>query len=98
MRCEEVRPQLDAYLDDELAADERLLLREHVAGCSDCGPEAAALERLRAGIRHAAPIYRAPTALRSQIRSALRRKATATAAAMPRAPVWFAYAASLLFA
>ena len=67
--------------------------------CPDCGPEAAALERLRDGIRHSAPVYRAPEALRSQIRFALRREAAASApAAFSRAPGWLAYAASILLA
>ena len=60
MECEEVRPRLDAYLDGEVAEAERALLHQHLAGCAKCGPEAAALERLRNGIRQAAPIYRAP--------------------------------------
>lgn len=97
MRCDEIRPRLDAYLDGELAERERALLRDHLAGCEDCGPEAAALERLRAGIRRSAPVYRAPAALRSQIRFALRRGATASAPAL-RAPGWLAYAASILLA
>jgi mycothiol system anti-sigma-R factor len=100
MRCEEVRPRLDAYLDGELAAEEQVQLREHLAGCGDCGPEVAVLERLREGIRQSAPIYRAPEALRSRIRFALRREATAVGApAMLRAaPGWLAYAASILLA
>jgi mycothiol system anti-sigma-R factor len=98
MQCEEVRPRLDAYLDGELAEAERAPLRDHLAGCADCGPEAAALERLRDGIRQSAPIYRAPEALRSQIRFALRREAGSSAPATLRAPGWLAYAASILLA
>jgi anti-sigma factor (TIGR02949 family) len=97
MLCEEVRTRLDAYLDGELAAAERPLLRDHVAGCVDCGPELAALESLRDSIRQAAPRYRAPHALRSQIRSAIRREEVAHLPAA-RAPGWLAYAASILLA
>src|SRR3979490_354653 len=92
MQCEAVRPRLDAYLDGGLAEAERALLHEHLAGCGDCGPEAAALERLRDGIRQSAPVYRAPEALRSQIRFALRREAGTIPPAAPRAPGWLAYA------
>jgi mycothiol system anti-sigma-R factor len=95
MECDEVRPRLDAYLDGELADAERAYLRDHIESCAECGPEAAALERLRDGVRRAAPVYRAPEALRSQLRSALRREAAASA---PRAPGWVAYAASILIA
>jgi anti-sigma factor RsiW len=89
---------LDAYLDGELAEAERPLVEDHVAGCTDCGPELATLERLRDGIRQAAPRHRAPENLRSQIRSAIRRKEATLAPAMPRAPGWLAYAASILLA
>jgi anti-sigma factor (TIGR02949 family) len=98
MRCDEVLPRLDAYVDGELAEPERKQLRDHVADCPECGPEATALERLRQGIRQAAPIYRAPAGLRSQIRSALRREAAATSRAARPAPGWLAYAASILLA
>jgi mycothiol system anti-sigma-R factor len=98
MRCEEVRPRLDAYLDGELAEAERAPVRDHLGECPDCGPEAAALERLRAGIRRAAPAYHAPEALRSRLRFALRREAAESAPAALRAPGWLAYAASILLA
>jgi anti-sigma factor (TIGR02949 family) len=98
MQCEEVRPRLDAYLDGELTEAERPLLRDHIAGCADCGPEAAAFERLRDGIRQAAPRYRAPEGLRSQIRFAIRREAASRSPVAFRAPGWLAYAASILLA
>ena len=89
---------MDAYLDGELAEAERPLVQDHLAGCADCGPELATLERLRDGIRQDAPRHRAPKNLRSQIRSAMRREEAALAPAMPRAPGWLAYAASILLA
>src|SRR5215470_12511723 len=99
MRCDEVHPRFDAYLDGEIAEADRVSLREHVQSCPDCGPEVTALERLRDGIRRSAPIYRAPDALRSRIRFALRREAAESApASFPRAPGWLAYAASILLA
>jgi len=98
MQCDEVRPRLGAYFDGELAEAEQSWLREHLAGCRTCGPEMAALERLRDGIRLSAPVYRAPEALRSEIRRGLRREAASRAPAPLRAPGWLAYAASILFA
>jgi anti-sigma factor (TIGR02949 family) len=98
MLCDESRPRLEAYLDGELAETERRQLREHLASCSDCGSEAASLERLHAGIRQSAPIYRAPEALRSQLRFALRREAATAVRVVRPAPGWLAYAASLLLA
>ena len=98
MQCDEVRPRLDAYIDCELAEAERVQLRDHLLDCSECGPEAKALERLRDGIRQASPVYRAPEALRSQIRFALRHEAAATTRVARPAPGWLAYAASILVA
>jgi len=98
MRCDEIRPRLDAYIDGELAEAERVQLRDHFADCPECGPQAAALERLRDGIRRSAPAYRAPEALRSQIRFALRREAAASSRLARTAPGWLAYAASILLA
>jgi anti-sigma factor (TIGR02949 family) len=98
MQCDEVGPRLEAYVDGELAEVERGQLRDHLAGCPECGPEAMALERLRDGIRRSAPIYCAPEALRSRLRFALRREAAATARAARPAPGWLAYAASIMLA
>jgi anti-sigma factor (TIGR02949 family) len=98
MECKEARARLDAYVDGEMAEAERAALRDHLAGCSDCAPGAAALQRLREEIRREAPIYRAPEALRSRIRFALRREAAASAPMAARAPGWLAYAASILLA
>src|SRR5690348_1456704 len=97
MQCGEVGSRLDAYLDGELPEAERAPLRAHLQDCPDCGPEAAALERLRDDIRRFAPVHRAPETLRSQIRFALRRERAANRpAASLRAPGWIAYAASIL--
>src|SRR5215472_12542709 len=98
MRCDEIRPRLDAYIDGELAEAERVQLRDHLADCPECGPEAGALERLRDGIRRSAPAYWAPEALRSRIRFALRREAVTSARQTNPAPGWLAYAASILLA
>jgi anti-sigma factor RsiW len=97
MKCDEARPLLGAYIDAELPEPERAEVREHLALCADCGPEAAAIERLRAEIRRAAPSYRAPPALRAQIRAALRRETAGVPAAARRLGS-LAYAASLLLA
>jgi anti-sigma factor (TIGR02949 family) len=97
MDCDEIRPRLESYVDGELSETERGALRDHLTDCPECGPEAAALQRLRENIRRSAPIYHAPEALRSQIRLALRQEAAASRA-VRTAPGWLAYAASLLLA
>jgi anti-sigma factor (TIGR02949 family) len=96
MRCDEARPRLEACLDGELAADERADLREHIAGCAECGAQWAALQRLREGIRRDAPLYRASEGLRADVLAAIRRERRGSAALL--GPGWLAYAASLLLA
>ena len=98
MLCDEVRPRLDAYIDGELGERERAEVLDHLGDCRECGPEAAALARLRDDIRQADPIYRAPEALRTQVRFALRREAATNAPTTRPAPGWLAYAASILLA
>jgi len=98
MRCDEVQPRLGSYIDGELADDERAPLLDHLADCPQCGPEAAALARLRDGIRQAAPIYRAPAALRARVRAALRAETAANTRTVRPASGWLAYAASILLA
>jgi len=98
MQCDKARPLLDAYVDAELPAAERAALREHLALCAQCGPETAALERLRDEIRRAAPSYRAPPALRAQIRADLRREAAGGPTIARGGLGRLAYAASLLVA
>jgi len=98
MQCDGIRHRLEAYVDNELSETERDQVRDHLDDCPECGPGAAAIERLREGIRKSAPIYRAPEALRSRLRFALRREAAATARAARSAPGWLAYAASILLA
>jgi anti-sigma factor (TIGR02949 family) len=96
MTCDEARRLIDAYVDRELPEAELAAFRDHLAGCPECGPEAAAIERLRAAIRSTAPAYRAPPALRARLRRALRREGAETPAARGRGVL--AYAASLLLA
>ena len=99
MECDEVRPRLDAYLEGELPETERMPLRAHLQDCPDCGPEMASLERLRDDIHRSAPVHRAPEALRSRIRFAIRREAAANRpSASLRSPGWLAHAASILLA
>jgi len=98
MQCDEIRSRLEAYLDGELAERERAEVYDHLGDCPECGPETLALQRLREGIRRSAPTYRAPEALRSRIRFALRRDAAASTRQTKPAPGWLTYAASILLA
>ena len=50
MKCNEVREQLSAWLDDELPEELRPFLAAHLAECPSCQAEVAALERLDAAL------------------------------------------------
>lgn len=45
--CDAVRPQLEAFHDDELPLDEHLVVRTHLEHCAGCACEAQALVQLR---------------------------------------------------
>jgi anti-sigma factor RsiW len=97
MKCEQASALLDAYVDAQLPAAEYKSLHEHIASCDECGPEVAAIERLREEILRSAPFYKAPPFVRAQIRSALRREQADVPVAV-RGWGWLAYSASLLLA
>ena len=98
MQCDEARPLIEAYVDGELepAAQERL--RAHLVLCPECEAEVAALQRLGAAFRAAAPAHPMPAAVRAGIRAALRREAAAQDRQAVSAWRPLAYAASLLLA
>ena len=48
MNCRKTRIQFGRYLDGELPPPERRALEDHLAGCSRCGNEIAALRRIDA--------------------------------------------------
>jgi anti-sigma factor RsiW len=92
-------PQLvEAYLDEELDAAQHAAMERHLADCPDCSEAYARMRRLKAGIKAAAPYYKAPPNLEHSIRRALKHLATEEIKpAVREAPWrWLAVAASLL--
>lgn len=47
MNCDEFKPLITGYLDDELPPEERALLEDHLADCEACARELAQLTRLK---------------------------------------------------
>ncbi len=83
MHCEEAKRLLQADLDGELDAASSARLAEHVAGCTACQAERAALAELKAALKHG-QTHAAPEALRRRVRLAIEdaaRKEAAEAAA-----------------
>lgn len=52
MRCEEIRKNLSAYIDNELAADERGVVERHLKECVACRQRYEKLVRVGSLIRH----------------------------------------------
>src|SRR5262245_56360857 len=95
MKCEAIRPRLQAYLDGELgraAVDE---IEAHLPTCAACRAELASLEELRGALR-ALPRHGAPAELRARLAQAgdLPRAESAPRGAFRAG--WWAMAASLL--
>jgi anti-sigma factor RsiW len=94
----EVEPQVDAYLDGELAPMEAGDVEAHLAGCASCARFRDDRLALRTAIAAQVPRFEAPEALRGRVRAALRQAAAPPPArrrARPMASRWLALAASL---
>ena len=74
--------QLDAYLDDELAAADARELEAHLAQCRECARFRNERLELRAAIRAQVPTFEAPATLRDRVRAAV--GATGGVARAPR--------------
>jgi len=66
---------IEAYLDEELDPGLNASVEEHLLGCQACSETHSRLRAQKAGIRSAAPYYRAPARLERSIRDALRQAA-----------------------
>jgi len=77
MNCDQIRPNLSAYLDGEVTDEERAQIEAHLATCSECADELAHLQSLQADLRDAVPAglnqLRLPRPAQERIRERLRR-------------------------
>lgn len=72
--CVAVMRQLWDYLDGELTDDRMAVVRDHLARCGRCQPQAEFERAFLAAIAHARRDHRNPTSLRDRVRGALRRQ------------------------
>jgi anti-sigma factor RsiW len=72
MTCDEVKPLLNARVDDEIDPIRRLAVDSHVRTCSSCNTDLKELESVRNAIRGEMPYHKAPPDLRDRVRFALR--------------------------
>jgi anti-sigma factor (TIGR02949 family) len=101
MTPHDMRLQVDAYLDGELAPQDARELELHLKQCSECSGIRDARAALSTAIRRELPAFTAPEELRSQIQSALRSAAgsrTATRRISPPLWRWGALAAGVVLA
>ena len=83
--------QLDAYLDDELTANDAHELESHIAQCPECTRLRDGRAAVRAAIVARLPWLHAPAALRTRVRASLRAavpKRTPRLTGVRRQTVW----------
>ena len=76
MKCDEARSLLDAYLDHELADQDRRRVKTHLEGCAACAAAEARLAELIDTVRGAA-CFQPPDHLARQVHARLRHEAAA---------------------
>lgn len=69
MRCDQIEPRLDAFLDGELTAEEIAVLQSHLDGCPTCRRETESRRELRRAFA-ARPRVAAPSGLQDAILAA----------------------------
>jgi anti-sigma factor RsiW len=85
MRCREVVPALDAYIDGELGTVSAERVRRHLERCPACAERRQGRMALVAAIRAEVPYHRLSAEGRARIRRAIRARASGSA----RPPVWW---------
>jgi anti-sigma factor RsiW len=74
MSCELFSARIDAYVDDELPAEELPTLESHLRTCPSCAADALARLRLKRMTQAAANRYTAPPEFRLKIEKAIQKK------------------------
>jgi mycothiol system anti-sigma-R factor len=92
MKCDEIRPLLEAYLDGELDLVHSLAVEQHVENCVECRRRRDELQALGALIRATLPRESAPANLRARLRRSLKSESPRTIQFPAR---WLAAAAAL---
>ena len=72
MNCDDIKPLLNAGVDNEIGPAQRIDFKAHVERCSSCARDIESLLSVRRSIRGALPYYSAPAHLRNQVRMAMR--------------------------
>ena len=73
MKCEEIQPLLDAYIDQELDLVHDIEVATHLQRCQECTRQYEMLLALQAMLRTRATYYVPPASFHRRLRGALRR-------------------------
>jgi anti-sigma factor RsiW len=95
MRCEEIQPLINGYLDGELDLERNLELERHLENCGVCGPVKQSVLELRSAIRENVPYFRAPRGLERRVRAAVREQTRTTPRASPLSWRWIGAVAAV---
>jgi anti-sigma factor RsiW len=76
MTCDQLRQQLDAFIDDSIAGAELDSMHEHFQSCPSCAAEALTRLRIKRATRAAAARYVPTPAFRFRIENAIQKKRT----------------------
>jgi anti-sigma factor RsiW len=94
MRCAECRETLNALVDGEIAGDEAVEIRDHLAGCAECQREHHMLIETSSLLKEGLVRHPAPDVLKARLRSALAQSQPFDAPRPIRGPSWMALAAA----
>jgi anti-sigma factor (TIGR02949 family) len=72
MNCEQARPLVDAYVDDELNAADRAAVEEHLRACNNCSQAWQNLQSVKKAVRQQSMQFPATPELRRRLRVQLR--------------------------
>jgi anti-sigma factor RsiW len=94
MRCADCRETLNALVDGEIAGDEAVEIRDHLAGCDECRREHRLLTETSSLLKEGHVRYPAPDVLKARLRSALAQAQPLDAPRPVRGPSWIVLAAA----
>jgi anti-sigma factor RsiW len=94
MSCADCRDAMNAYVDDELMADERSDVQAHLESCGDCRREHDVLAATSRTLKEGLVRHRAPDVLKARIRSALAQPTAFDRSVPPPKRPWLRLAAA----
>lgn len=88
-RCPEIRPYLEAFVDDELSTDNALRVEEHLGGCVRCSEEVHLTRALKRTLREAVIEDARPTVqFRARLASVLAEEVAREEQHLPEITPW----------